>query len=99
MSLECPWCRVTLDKKYVGNLTKASQPCPSCGNPIRESVWQVLFTVLLLLPVIAGFLYLSYSLGERGHKLSAVIVFLCGGSIAVLIQAYFPQRYGPAKGN
>ncbi len=65
---------------------------------MRESMWQVLFSVLLLLPVIAAFLYLSYALGELGHNYSAIVVFLCGGAVAILVQVYFPTVHGPAKG-
>ena len=61
-------------------------------------MWQVAFSAVLIMPIVAAALYLSYELGENGHTYSAIVVFLCGGVIAVLIQMYFPIVHGPAKG-
>ena len=98
MSLVCPWCRDNLDTRFVAGLTKLPQPCPSCGNPVRESIWQVAFSVVLTMPIVAVTLYLSFVLGDQGHTYSAIVLFLCGGAIAILVQAYFPIVHGPAKG-
>ncbi len=97
MSLACPWCNANLDRKTLKGLTRIPQPCPSCGEPIRESMWQVLFTVGLLLPVIALMLYASKWVYELGHSSWSVVVLLGGIVLAVALESFFPTVFGPAR--
>ncbi len=94
----CPWCSENISIEVVRNLTKISTPCPFCEKPIRESMWNVLFVVFLLLPLIAFFLYLSKLLYDSDRVVLSVFILIIGGFVSILVQKYIPTIYGPSKG-
>ncbi len=98
MPLNCPWCGSVIDKSVVGKLTKVPQPAPCCGQPIAESIWQVLFSVLLLLPLLALILYVATALDNSGNRSGAIALFLFGCTGGIYVQKFFPVVHGPSKG-
>lgn len=94
----CPWCNETISMEVVRNLTKISIPCPFCDKPIRESMWNVLFVVMLLLPIIAFFLYLSKLLYDSDLVALSVFILIIGGFVSIYVQKYIPKICGPSKG-
>ena len=98
MPLKCPWCGAPASKQLVSELTRLSQPAPCCGKPIMQSVWQVLFTVVLLLPLITFMLYLSKVVYEAGNEIGAIVIFLAGAGCAIYVQKYIPVVHGPGRG-
>ena len=97
MDLRCPWCHADLDPEFVRNLDKLPRPCPACGEPIRESIWQILFTVLLLIPVVAVFLYISKYVYDQGYSLGSIAIVLLGITASIVGQKYLPIVSGPAR--
>ena len=98
MSPRCPWCQAELEAKKLRGMGGISEPCRACGKPLRISLWQLLFTVLLLMPLIAGLFYLSNTLYEKGHTLVALVVFFTGLAAGMYIQKFIPVIHGPARG-
>ena len=94
----CPWCSENISIEVVRDLTKISTPCPFCDRPIRESIWQVIFVVILLLPLIALFLYLSKLLYDLDQRILSVLILIIGGLVSVYIQKYIPTIDGPRRG-
>lgn len=98
MSSTCPWCHSGLDKAFVRNLGRLPEPCPVCGKPLRESFYQVLFSVILSLPLAALSLYLSKLVFDSGSRVGAVIVVLAGIAVWAYLYRYIPTIAGPARG-
>lgn len=98
MAFQCPWCRSAIDRDVVASLTRISQPAPCCGEAIAESLWQTVFTVLLLSPLLALTLYFSRLSFEFGHRAGSVLVVLLGLVISVYVYRFVPIVHGPGRG-
>lgn len=98
MSSQCPWCEALLDRRLVNGLTSVGEPCPACGKPIRQSPGQVLAIVLMLLPLVAGTLYLSKVLYDAGTQSGAIFVIFAGLVVGASVQRFLPVVSGPARG-
>ncbi len=88
--MNCPWCEQTLDDKLIRSLTKVPTPCPMCGQLIREALLQVLFVAIVIMPVVAGVLVLSYFVDEQGYRDRAIAIFLIGLAAGIFVQKYIP---------
>ena len=83
MKPSCPWCQSFLDPGLVRNLGKYADPCPQCGKPVRQSVWQVVFIVVSILPLIAITLFLSRTADDAGSVSISVSVLISGGLLSI----------------
>lgn len=98
MKPTCPWCRLDLDAGVVRSLGKLSEPCPHCGKPIRASMWQFTFIVILLLPLIAVTLYLSRIAFDQGSVPLSVLALIGGMLLSIYLQRFVPIVHGPSRG-
>ncbi len=94
---QCPWCLSELSPDFTKNIGNYPQPCPTCGQSVRTSIWQVLFIVACLLPIIGTALVLSKITYDNGSAALAVAILLGGGILSMFVQKYIPTINGPAK--
>ncbi len=78
-------------------LGKHPKPCPECQNPIRESMWQVLFVVACGLPLAAGTLYASKMAFDTGSTTLTIVVLIAGVVLSTCVLYFAPTIHGPAK--
>lgn len=97
MTRPCPWCGAPIPRATVRGLTQVPAPAPCCGRPVRQSLLQVLFVVVLLLPLVALALGASKLAFERLGQVASVVVLLGGGAVAIFVQKYVPVVHGPAR--
>lgn len=98
MSANCPWCEAPLDAKFVHALTSAPEPCPECGKPLKQSLGQVVSTVVMLLPLIAAVLYVAKMLHDAGTPFGAMFLLLVGLLLGSYVQQFLPAFVNPARG-
>lgn len=98
MKASCPWCRLDLDAGFVRSLGKLSEPCPHCEKPIRASLWQFVFIVVVLLPLIAITLYLSRIAFDQGSVPLSVLALIVGMLLSIYAQRFVPTVHGPSRG-
>ena len=98
MKGHCPWCEERLNHETVRQLGRVSEPCPRCGNPIKESIVQVLFVVVCLLPILASALVLSRYVYEKGNEILSFTLLLAGFGFSIYVQKHLPLVAGPTKG-
>ena len=95
---KCPWCSAPLDRVLVRDLIHIARAAPCCGKPISSSMWQVVFTVLAVMPLIAPIVYCSMIAEAAGHRTGAIVVLVLGGGLTIYVQKYLPVVHGPVKG-
>ena len=98
MSSACPWCNASIEDKFVRNLGRVPEPCPHCGNPLRESFYQVMFGVAIALPFAGLLLVLAKIVFESGSRAGSVVVVLGGIVVWVYLHRYIPTVHGPSRG-
>ncbi len=98
MSPRCPWCDAALTKDQAQKLGNVAQPSPCCGKPISKSIWQLLFEVLLLMPLSAIIFYLLLLAFESENMIGPMLCILAVCGLAIILHRFIPVIANPSRG-